>query len=132
MPIESASDFTSYLDSTAHGVSATFIEKQQNFFDDLPLIDTVGFIDEGITTLINLIIDQEYLNIIGGSVPVEGYSPKAIIKKSDAPFISQNDEIRLNAITTNKGNTIIPQTNFKVKEVQPDNLGMVTLVLEKQ
>ena len=41
MPIESAADFSSYLDSTTgHGVTASFFEVQNSLWDD-----RVGFID---------------------------------------------------------------------------------------
>ena len=36
---------------------------------------------------------EEYFNIEGGSVPVAGYQPRAIIKSSDVPYISQEDRL---------------------------------------
>ena len=55
MAIESASDFSSYLNTTTgHGVSATFFETDA-LFDDFPLIDTLGLIDDGLSVLINII-----------------------------------------------------------------------------
>jgi hypothetical protein len=134
MPIESAADFTSYLDiNTGHGVTATFFEVQSSLWDQrVDLIDTWFDIDSGNTTNINIIIDQEYFNIEGGTVPVAGYQPRAIIKATDAPYISQEDRLIVNAITTNRGSVLKPETTFLVKTVEPDNTGLVSLVLEEQ
>ena len=134
MPIESAADFTSYLDiNTGHGVTATFFEVQQSLWDQrVGLIDTWFDIDSGNTTNINIIIDQEYFNIEGGTVPVAGYQPRAIIKATDAPYISQEDRLIVNAITTNRGSVLKPETAFTVRTVEPDNTGMVSLVLEEE
>ena len=134
MPLESALDFDAYVDSTSgHGVTATFFEVQNSLWDSrLGLIDTWFDIDSGNSTNINIIIDQEYFNIEGGSVPVAGYQPRAIVKASDVPYISQEDRLVVDAITTNHGNVLKPETTFFVKTVQPDNTGMVSLVLEEQ
>ena len=105
---------------------------QQTLWDSLGLIDDLFDIDSGAATNINLIIDQEYFNIEGGTVPVTGYQPRAIIKASDAPYISQNDKLRVDAITTNNGNVLVPQTTFLIRTVEPDNTGFVSLVLEQE
>lgn len=132
MALESAADFSSYVESTAHGVSATFFEVQESFWDDrVGLIDTWYDIDSGNATNINIIMDQEYFDIGTGSVMVEGYQPKALLKSSDCPNISQLDLLTVNAITTNNGNTLVPETEFRVMNVRPDNLGMVELILEE-
>ena len=134
MPLESALDFNAYLDSTTgHGVTATFCEVQNSLWDSrLGLIDTWFDIDSGNSTNIDIIIDQEYFNIEGGSIPVAGYQPRAILKSSDAPYLSQEDRLVVNAITTNNGNVLKAQTTFLVKTVEPDNTGMVSVVLEEQ
>tara|TARA_R110001592_G_scaffold54871_1_gene168145 strand:+ start:1027 stop:1431 length:405 start_codon:yes stop_codon:yes gene_type:complete len=134
MPLESALDFDAYVDSTSgHGVTATFFEVQNSLWDSrLGLIDTWFDIDSGNSTNINIIIDQEYFNIEGGTIPVAGYQPIAIVKASDVPYISQEDRLVVDAITTNHGNVLKPETTFFVKTVQPDNTGMVSLVLEEQ
>jgi len=133
MAIESAADFTSYLDiNTGHGVTATFFEVQQSLWDDFPLIDTLFDIDSGFSKNINIIIDQEYFNIEAGTVPVAGYQPRAIVKASDVPYISQEDKLLINAITTNRGSVLKPATTFIVKTVEPDNTGFVELVLEEE
>lgn len=133
MPLESAADFNSYVDSQIGGVSATFFEVQNSLWDQRNgLIDTWFDIDSGNSTNINLLIDQEFFNIEGNSVAVEGYQPRAMIKASDVPYVSQQDRIVVNAITTNKGSVLTPETTFIVREVQPDNVGMVTVLLEAQ
>lgn len=132
MPLESAADFSSYLDATTgHAVTATFFETGV-LFDGFPLIDSLGFIDDGLSTLINIIIDDGYFDIGGQSVDVAGFEPRAILKISDAPNVSQNDKIVINAITTDQGNTLKAQTEYRVRTVEPDNTGLVSLVLEEQ
>ena len=108
MALESAADFNSYLDSTTgHGVTATFFEVQNSLFDQRNgLIDTWFDIDSGNRENINIIIDQEYFNIEGNSVAVEGFQPKALVKSSDVTYISQEDRLIVNAITTNKGSVL--------------------------
>jgi len=133
MPLESALDFNAYVDTTTgHGVTATFFEVQQTLWDSLGLIDDLFDIDSGASTNINIIIDQEYFNIEGGTVPVAGYQPRAIVKASDVPYISQEDKLVVDAITTDKGSVLKPETTFLVKTVEPDNTGLVSLVLEEQ
>ena len=133
MPLESAADFNSYVDiNTGHGVTATFFEVQQSLWDSrVGLIDTWFDIDSGNTTNINIIIDQEYFNIEGGTVPVAGYQPRAIVKSTDVPYISHEDKLVVNAITTDQGNVLKAETTFLVKTVEPDNTGFVSVVLEK-
>ena len=133
MPLESALDFNAYVDTTTgHGVTATFFEVQQSLWDDFPLIDTLFDIDSGFSKNINIIIDQEYFNIEGGTVPVAGYQPRAIVKASDVPYISQEDKLIVDAITTDKGNVLKAETTFIVRTVEPDNTGLVSLVLEEE
>jgi hypothetical protein len=134
MPLESAADFNSYVDtSTGNGVTATFFEVQSSLWDQRQgLIDTWFDIDSGDAYSINLIIDQEYFSIDTGSVSLEGFQPKAYIKHSDVPYISHNDRIIVNAITTNNGSVLVPETSFLVKNVRPDNVGMVEVILEEQ
>lgn len=133
MPLESSRDFSSYVNPQIGGVSATFYEVQGLLWDSrTSLIDSWTDIDSGNSYKINIIIDQPYLNIEGQSVNVEGYKPTAMIKASDVPFISIDDRITVDAITTNKGSVLTPETSFVVVNVQPDNTGMVNLVLAVQ
>ena len=134
MPLESAADFNSYVDTaTGNGVTATFFEAQQTLWDARQgFVDSWFDIDSGDSYSINLIIDQEYFSIDTGSVAVEGFQPKAYIKVTDVPYISQDDRINVDAIITNNGNTLVPETSFLVKNVRPDNVGMVEVILEEQ
>lgn len=134
MALESAADFNSYLDSTTgHGVTATFFEVQNSLFDQrVGFIDSWFDIDSGNRENINIIIDQEYFDIAGNSVAVEGFQPKALVKSSDVTYISQEDRLIVNAITTNKGTVLKAETTFVVKNVQPDNTGFIELILEEQ
>jgi hypothetical protein len=134
MPLESAADFNSYVDTTTgHGVTATFFETQATLWDARTgLIDSWYDIDSGDSYSIKIIIDQEYFSITGGTVPVDGYQPRAILKATDVPYISQGDRLLVNAITTNKGNTLVPETTFTIQTVEPDNTGFVQVVLEEE
>jgi len=115
MPLESAADFNSYVDiNTGHGVTATFFEVQQSLWDS-----RIGLIDT-------------WFNIEGGTVPVAGYQPRAIVKSTDVPYISHEDKLVVNAITTDQGNVLKAETTFLVKTVEPDNTGLISLVLEEQ
>lgn len=132
MALESAADFSSYVDSSVgFGITGTFFEVQDTFIDSrLGLIDTYFDIDSGASANISLIMDEDYFAIEGNSIAAEGYQPRATMKASDAPFISHADKLIVNAVTTDKGNVIKPETTYLVVEVQPDNVGMLTLVLE--
>ena len=133
MPLESSRDFDSYVNPQIGGVSATFFEVQNSLWDSrLGLINTWFDIDSGNSTNINIIIDQDFFNIQGKSVSVEGYQPRAMVKASDVPYISIDDKLTVNAITTNNGSTLTPAINFVVVNAQPDNVGMVNLVLAVQ
>ena len=133
MPLESSRDFDSYVNPQIGGVSATFFEVQNTLWDSrTSLIDSWTDIDSANAYSINIIIDQPYLNIEGQSVNVEGYRPTAMVKASDVPAISIDDRITVHAITTNKGSVLTPETSFVVVNAQPDNTGMVNLVLAVQ
>ena len=133
MPLESSRDFSSYVDPQIGGVTATFFEVQNSLWDQrLGNIDDWFDIDSGNSTNINIIIDQDYFNIDGQTVGVEGYQPVAFVKATDVPYISIDDKLTVNAITTNNGTTLIPSTDFVVVNAQPDNVGMVQLVLALQ
>lgn len=134
MAIESAADFNAYLDTTTgFGVTAVFNEVQNSFWDDrVGFIDTWFDIDSGNRDIINIIIDQEYFDIQGDSIAIAGYQPRALVKATDVPYISHDDKLTINAITTNKGSVLKAETVFKVKNVQPDNTGFVELILEEQ
>jgi len=115
MPLESSYDFNSYVDPQIGGVTATF-----------------NNISAGNSTNIKIIIDQAYFNIQGDTIAVEGYQPRAMAKASDIPNVSINDQLTVHAITTNNGSTLTPETDFVIVNVQPDNSGMVDLILALQ
>ena len=132
MALESAADFTSYVNSTTgFGITGTFFEVQDTLWDTRAgLIDTWYDIDSGASSNIDILMDEDYFSIEGNSIAAEGYQPRAIIKATDAPYISHADLLIVNAITTDQGNVIKAETTFFVVEVQPDNVGMITLILE--
>lgn len=134
MALEFQSDFDAFLDSTTgHGVTATFFEVQQSLWDDrVGNIDSWFDIDSGNSAIVDIIMDQEFFQISGESVDVEGYQPTAIAKFKDIPYISHDDKLIVNAITTRQGSTLVPETTYLVKNVQNSHDGMVKLILEKQ
>ena len=133
MPSWWSADFNYYLDPYEYWLSATFIETQTTLCDSrTSLRDTWHYIDTGDSYPINIIIDQEYFSIATGSVPVDGYQQRAIIKATNAPYINHGDQIKVDAIITNNGNTLLPQTLFTIKTVMPDNTGLIEVVLEEQ
>lgn len=134
MAIEFQADFDGYLDSFAGGaVTATFFEVQNDLWDSrLGLIDTWYDIDSGDARNIKIIMDQEYFSIGGLSVGVQGYQPIAYIKYKDAPYVSHDDRLLVNAITTRQGTTLVPSTFYTVKGVENNNQGMVKLTLEEE
>ena len=132
MALESAADFSSYVNSTTgFGITATFFEVQDTLWDTRPgLIDTWFDIDSGASSNIEILMDEDYFAIEGNTVAADGYQPRATMKATDAPYISHADLLTIDAVTTDRGTVLKPATNFKVVEVQPDNVGMVTLILE--
>lgn len=133
MALESQADFNAYLSTSGHGVTGSFFEVQNSLWDDrLGLIDTWYDIDSGNTTNISFILDQAYFGIPGASVNVNAYQPVAYIKSTDAIYASHADRLLVNAITTKSGKVIAPQTIYKVRNVQKDNVGFVTLLLEEE
>ena len=132
MALESAADFSSYVNSTTgFGITATFFEVQDTLWDSrLGLIDSYFDIDSGASSNIEILMDEDYFAIEGNTVAADGYQPRATMKATDAPYISHADLLTIDAVTTDRGTVLKPATNFKVVEVQPDNVGMVTLILE--
>ena len=66
MALESAADFSSYVDSTVgFGITGTFFEVQDTLWDSRPgLIDTWFDIDSGASQNISLIMDEDYFGRI--------------------------------------------------------------------
>lgn len=134
MALEFQADFDGYIDSSyGHGVTGTIFELQSILWDALTgLIDTWYDIDSGESKSINLIFDADYFAIPGESVNYEGYEPVAYIKQYDAPYISHNDLLIVDAITTRSGSTLHPQTTYTVKGVENTNTGLVKILLMEQ
>ena len=133
MALESSGDFSSYLNTKGIGVTATFFEAQNTLWDSrTSLIDTWYDIDSGNSSNINLIFDEQYFLIDEGSTGISSVQPVAYIKSSDAQYISHNDRIIVNAMTTNKGTVLKAETTYLVKRVENEFTGIIRLILEKQ
>mgnify|MGYP003143027625 CR=1 FL=1 len=133
MALESSGDYSSYLNTKGIGVTATFFEAQNTLWDTrTSLIDTWYDIDSGNSTNINLIFDEQYFLIDEGSTGISSVQPVAYVKYSDAQYISHNDRIIVNAITTNKGTVLKAETTYLVKRVENEFTGIIRLILEKQ
>lgn len=86
----------------------------------------------GSASSINVILNQEYVDIDTGGLPVQGYQPVAMAKTSDIPNIAFGDTISVSAIKSLDGTTIKSATNYKVINFEHDNVGMTSLLLEVQ
>ena len=132
MALESVKDFDSYLDNKALAVKAVFFEAQSIFFDQRTgFIDSWFDIDTGDSINIDIIIEDDYFSIPGAGVNIAGHEPIATIKSSDAPYISHEDEILVHAVTSKKGETIKPETRYKIINVQNDKTGFLKLLPDK-
>lgn len=134
MALEFQADFDGYIDSSyGHGVTGTIFEVQQSLWDQRNgLIDTWYDIDSGNTTNISFIFDADYFAIPGESVNFEGYQPTAFIKHKDAPYVSHDDRLIVNAITTRSGTQIFPETIYTIKGVENANNGLVKVLLMEE
>ena len=115
MPMEFDRDFDGYLDATyGHGIQITYTPTG------------------GSSSSINVILNQEYVDIDSGGLPVQGYQPVAQAKTTDIPSIAFGDTIAAPAIKNLDGTQIKAATNYKVINFENDNLGMTSLLLEAQ
>jgi hypothetical protein len=115
MPMEFDRDFNGYLDATyGHGIQITYTPTG------------------GSSSSINIILNQEYVDIDSGGLPVQGYQPVAQVKTTDIPSIAFGDTIAAPAIKNLDGTQIKAATNYKVINFEHDNLGMTSLLLEVQ
>ena len=115
MSMEFDRDFDGYLDATyGHGIRVTYTP------------------DGGVAKSINVILNQEYVDIDSGGLPVQGYQPVAQAKTTDIPNIAFGDTLAAPAITNLDGTTIKAATNYKVINFEHDNLGITSLILEVQ
>ena len=86
----------------------------------------------GSSSSINVILNQEYIDIDTGGLPVQGYQPVAMAKTSDIANIVFGDTISASAIKSLDGTIIKAATNYKVINFEHDNQGMTSLLLEVQ
>lgn len=102
MALESAADLAGYFDTDAHGVSATI---------------TIN----GSGSNINVILNKEYFAIDPGlGMEVEGTQPVCTGRSSDMTNVEIGDTIQIDSIT------------YNIINVQPDGVGVTTLILEEQ
>jgi hypothetical protein len=115
MPMEFDRDFDGYLDADfGHGIALTYTPTG------------------GSATSIKAILNQEYVDIDTGGMPIQGYQPVAHVKTTDIPNIAFGDALAAPAIKNLDGTTIKAATNYKVINFEHDNLGMTSLLLEVQ
>jgi len=131
MPLESAADFDAYLDTqTGHGQVATYGTTATLWDARTALIDTWQDVDT-YKYYIDIIINQEYFGIDGGTVDVNGFQPVALVKTTDIPNIVFGDTLDVTAITDTNGNILTPATSYNIVNVQPDRTGFTSLLLEE-
>ena len=115
MALEFDNDFDGYFDdSYGHGVSCTYTPSG------------------GSATTIKVILDQEYVEVDGATVGVNSSQPVVYGKAKDLRNAGFDDTLAFAAITDLDGNNIKDAATYKVKDVQPDNQGLVALILEEQ
>ena len=114
MSLEFDSDFDGYLDVIGHGVSCTYTPAG------------------GSPVTIKVILDQEYYEIPGDTVSFNGSQPIVQGKAKDLSNGAFGDQLAFAAITDLSGNTIKNAATYKIVSLQPDNTGMVAVVLEEQ
>ena len=131
MALESAADFDAYLDTqTGHGQVATYGTTATLWDARTALIDTWQDVDT-YKYYIDIIINQEYFGIDGGTVDVNGFQPVALVKTTDIPNIVFGDTLDVTAITDTNGNTLTAATSYTIVNVQPDRTGFTSLLLEE-
>jgi hypothetical protein len=115
MSLEFDSDLDGYLDADfGHGISATYTPSG------------------GSASTIKVILDDEYLSMIGLSVDVEGSQPIAYCKTSDVSSAAHGDTLAFAAQTTLSNTQFKAATTYNVVGVQPDGTGITALTLEQQ
>lgn len=131
MALESAADLDAYVDiQTGHGQTAIYGGTDTSWDSRTELIDIWLAIDTYKYT-INVIINQEYLGIDGGTVDVNGFQPIALVKTTDIPYIIFGDTLDISAITDTNGNILTPATSYTIANIQPDRTGFTSLLLEE-
>ena len=114
MALEFDSDFNSYFDTDAHAVACTYTP------------------DGGSAASIHVILDQASLEVDEGTVGVNSTNPMAYGKAKDLKSAANGDTMAFAALKDRSGNTIKDAATYKIRDVQPDNHGIVMLVREEQ
>jgi hypothetical protein len=115
MALEFDNDFDGYFDADyGHGVSCTYTPSG------------------GSAVTIKVILDQEYVEVDGATVGVNSSQPIVYGKAKDLRNASFDDTLAFSALTDLDGNVIKAAATYKVKDVQPDNQGLIALILEVQ
>lgn len=131
MALESAADHNAYLDTqTGHGQTAIYGGADTTWDARTALIDTWQAIDT-YKYQIDLIINQEYFGIEGGTVDVNGFQPVALVKTNTIPYVDFGDTLDVSAYLDTNGNTLTAATSYTIVNVQPDRTGFTSLLLEE-
>lgn len=131
MALESAADFDAYLDTqTGHGQVATYGTTATLWDARTALIDTWQDVDT-YKYYIDIIINQEYFGIDGGTVDVNGFQPVALVKTNTIPYVDFGDTLDVSAYLDTNGNTLTAATSYTIVNVQPDRTGFTSLLLEE-
>tara|TARA_R110000824_G_scaffold317820_1_gene504983 strand:- start:4400 stop:4708 length:309 start_codon:yes stop_codon:yes gene_type:complete len=102
MVLESSADLDGYFETDSHGVTATININGSN-------------------STINVIFNREYFGIDPGmGLEVEGFQPVATGRTSAMPNVAIGDTITIESVA------------YNIRSVQPDGVGVTSLVLEDQ
>ncbi|QDP51773.1 MAG: hypothetical protein GOVbin1578_36 [Prokaryotic dsDNA virus sp.] len=101
MALESAQDLENFFDTETHGKNATVSIN-------------------GTSSSIKVILNNEYFEIPGESVNIDGTQPIATCRSSDIANLDTDDSITIDSVT------------YNIKNIQPDNEGITELILQKQ
>lgn len=115
MSIEFDRDFNGYFDADfGHGTSLTYTPSG------------------GSAVSIKGILNQEYIDINTGGLPMQGFQPVAHVKTTDVINVSFGDVLAAPAITNLDGTTIKAAATYKIINFEHDNVGVTQLILEEQ
>lgn len=111
--METEEDMASYLDiNYGHGVSAVYT-------------------NNGTSTTINIILNNEFVEQEGLEVDVEATQPIAYCRSIDVPSIAHGNTLNVAAIKDVNGNTLKAAQNYTVVSIQSDRTGFTALELEE-
>ena len=111
--LETEEDMSSYLDADfGHGRTATFTNTS------------------GQTSNIQLILNNEYFEEEFG-VGVEGTKPIAYCRSVDVPSVKHGNTLAVAAYEDVDGNTLVGAKTYSIVNVQKDNTGFTSLMLEE-